>query len=346
MECLAEVARDNGIRTFEADVLAENREMMAVLRDYGFHITTEIQAGVYHVRFPISRTRKVVKKEEEREHVSTLTSLRYLLSPRSVAVIGASRQPGTIGRVLFQCIMQNGFTGIVYPVNPNADSVMSVKAYSSVLDVPGHVALAVIVVPAILVAKVADESGRKGVRALVVISDGFKERGPEGAARERELREIVLGHGMRLVGPNCMGVINTDPAVSLNATFSQVYPPRGNVAFLTQSGGLGLAILDYAKNLNLGISTFVSVGNRADISANDMLQYWEQDPATRVILLYLESFGNPRTFARLARRVSAAKPIIVVKSGSSPAGSRAASSHTGALATSERQWRQNGDKTK
>jgi acetyl coenzyme A synthetase (ADP forming)-like protein len=335
MECLAAVARDNGIRTFEADVLPENREMMRVLRDYGFHITTEIEAGVYHVRFPISRTRKVAKKEEEREHVSTLRSLGYLLSPRSVAVIGASREPGSIGRALFKCIIENGFTGIVSPVNPNADSVMSIKAYPSVLDIPGHVDLAVIAVPALLVPKVADECGRKGVRALVVISDGFKERGPEGASRERELREIVLGHGMRLVGPNCMGVINTDPEISLNATFSEIYPPRGNVAFLSQSGALGLAIIEYAKNINMGISNFVSVGNRADISANDMLHYWEQHPATEVILLYLESFGNPRKFASMARRLSSAKPIIAVKSGSTPAGSRAASSHTGALATPE-----------
>jgi len=335
MEWLASVARDNGIRSFEADVLSENREMMTVLRDYGFHITTELEEGVYHVKFPISHTRKVAKKEEERDRISTLRSLRYLLSPSSVAVIGASREPGTIGQILFHCIMQNGFSGVVYPINPNADSVMSVKTYPSVLDVPGQVELAVIVVPAPLVAKVVDECGRKGVRALVVVSDGFKERGPEGAARERELREIALGHGMRLVGPNCMGVINTDPAISLNATFSLIYPPRGNVAFLSQSGALGIAILEYAKNIHMGISNFVSVGNRADISANDMLHYWEQDPATEVILLYLESFGNPKKFASLARRLSSTKPIVAVKSGSTPAGLRAASSHTGALATPE-----------
>jgi acetyl coenzyme A synthetase (ADP forming)-like protein len=335
MEWLTNVARDNGITTFEGDVLSENAEMMTLLRDYGFHLTSELEAGVYHVTFPIVRTRRVVKKEEERERISTLASLRSLLFPSSVAVIGASRKPGTIGQLLFQCIMQNGFPGVVYPVNPNAEAVMSVRAYPLVLDVPGHVDLAIIAVPAPLVAKVADECGRKGVHTIVVISDGFKERGPEGAARERELRDITLGYGMRLVGPNCMGVINTDPAVNLNATFSPVYPPRGNVAFLSQSGALGLAILDYANNLNMGISSFVSVGNRADISSNDLLQYWEQDPATRVILLYMESFGNPRKFGRIARRVSARKPIVAVKGGSTLAGSRAASSHTGALATPE-----------
>ena len=335
MEWLANVARENNITSFEADVLGENREMMGVFRAYGFHVESELSGGVYHITFPIAKTKRVVKKEEERERIATVTSVRSLLYPRSVAVIGASTKPGTVGQLPFQCIMENKFSGVVYPVNPNAESVMSVKAYPSVLDVPGSVDLALIIVPAQFVPKVTDECGRKGVHSIIVISDGFKERGAEGAGRERELRDITLGHGMRLVGPNCMGIINTDPAMKLNATFSQIYPPRGNVAFLSQSGGLGLAILDYAKNLNIGISTFISVGNRADISANDMLQYWEQDPATKVILLYLESFGNPRKFARIARRVSAVKPIVVVKSGSSPAGSRAASSHTGALATSE-----------
>ncbi len=335
MEWLANVARENNITSFEADVLGENREMMGVFRAYGFHVESELSGGVYHITFPIAKTKRVVKKEEERERIATVASVRSLLYPRSVAVIGASTKPGTVGQLPFQCLMENKFSGVVYPVNPNAESVLSVKAYPSVLDVPGSVDLALIIVPAQFVPKVTDECGRKGVHSIIVISDGFKERGAEGAGRERELRDITLGHGMRLVGPNCMGIINTDPAMKLNATFSQIYPPRGNVAFLSQSGGLGLAILDYAKNLNIGISTFISVGNRADISANDMLQYWEQDPATKVILLYLESFGNPRKFARIARRVSAVKPIVVVKSGSSPAGSRAASSHTGALATSE-----------
>lgn len=335
MEWLANVARDNDITSFEADVLAENEQMITVFRDYGFHVTSDLKWGVYHVTFPITRTRKVVKKEEERERISTLVSLRSMLYPRSIAVIGASRQPGHLGHLIFQYIMKNGFSGVVYPVNPNADVVMSVKAYPSVLDIPGDVELAIIVVAAKLVAKVTDECGRKGVHTIVVISDGFRERGAEGASRERELRNITLGYGMRLVGPNCMGVINTDPAVRLNATFSQVYPPRGNVAFLSQSGAMGLVILEYANSLNMGISTFVSVGNRADISSNDLLQYWEQDPATKVIILYLESFGNPLKFSRIARRVSAIKPILAVKSGSTPAGSRAALSHTGALATPE-----------
>jgi len=335
MEWLANVARDNGISAFEASVLAENEEMMTVFRDYGFHLESRLEEGEYHVSFPIARTGRVVKKEEERELISTLASLRSILSPRSVAVIGASRKPGTIGQLIFECIMESGFSGVVYPVNPNADAVRSVKAYASILDIPDDIDLAVIVVPAHLVINVADECGRKGVHSVIVISDGFKETGKEGAAREEELRYITLGHGMRLVGPNCMGLINTDPAVSMNASFSPYYPPHGNIAFLSQSGAMGLAILDYVSRIDMGISSFLSVGNRADISSNDLLQYWEQDPATKIILLYLESFGNPRKFARIARRVSATKPIVAVKSGTTAAGSRAASSHTGALATSE-----------
>lgn len=335
MEWLTNVARDNGITTFEASVLAENEEMMTVFRDYGFHIISHLEEGEYQVSFPIARTGRVVQKEEERERVSTLASLGSVLSPHSVAVIGASRQKGTIGQLIFECIMESGFSGVVYPVNPNAEAVRSVKAYASVLDVPGAVDLALVVVPARLVAGVVDECGRKKIPSVIVISDGFRECGNEGAAREAELRYIALGHGMRLVGPNCMGVINTDPAVSMNASFSPYYPKHGNIAFLSQSGAMGLAILDYVSNIDMGISSFLSVGNRADISSNDLLQYWEQDPATKVILLYLESFGNPRKFARIARRVSASKPIVAVKSGTTAAGSRAAASHTGALATSE-----------
>jgi acetyl coenzyme A synthetase (ADP forming)-like protein len=331
---LAEIARDKDIDRFETDILAEESQL-AFFRDYGFHVASSAESGVYHVVFPIARTRRVIKKEEERESSATIASLRHILSPRSVAVIGASRDPDSIGNVLFRCILQGGFLGTIYPVNPNAEAVLGVKTYKSVLEIPGSVELAIIVVPAPVVSKVAYECGRKGVRALIVISDGFKEIGPEGAARERELREISLGHGMRVVGPNCMGVINTDSGVGLNATFSLVYPPPGNVAFLSQSGAMGLAILEYARDLNMGVSSFASVGNRVDISPPDFLQYWEKDAATQVILLYLESFGDPEKFARIARRVSRKKPIVVVKSGTTQAGSRAAASHTGAMAASD-----------
>lgn len=270
-----------------------------------------------------------------REKAAAIVSLRALLKPRSIAVIGASRRQGSIGNKLFHNILHQEFNGVVYPVNPNAEVVASVKAYPSVLDIQGEVDLAVVIVPTGIVHQVVEQCGQKGVRGIVVISSGFGESGPEGIDKQKRLLEIVRSYGMRLVGPNCMGIINTDPQVNMNATFSSVFPPAGNVALGTQSGALGLAILEYARSLNIGLSTFVSIGNRADVSSNDLLQYWEEDPATDVILLYLESFGNPRKFARIARSITPTKPVVAVKSGRTTAGSRAATSHTGALATAE-----------
>ncbi len=330
---LASVARDKGILTFEAEVLGENQKMMRIFRESGFQVESSFQDGTYHVVLPIQPTAAAELKADERERVAAAASIQAFFHPRRVAVIGASRERGTIGAEIFHNILRDGLTGVVYPVNPKADSVGAVRAYPSILDVPDDVDLAVVAVPAKHVLEVADQCARKGVRGLVVISAGFKETGEEGAARERALVAKARSYGMRLIGPNCMGILNTDPSISLNATFSPVFPPQGNVALLSQSGALGLALLDYARNLNIGLSTFVSVGNKADVSANDLIQYWEQDPSTDLILLYLESFGNPRRFARLARRVSEQKPIVAVKSGRSAAGSRAASSHTGALAS-------------
>jgi acetate---CoA ligase (ADP-forming) len=269
------------------------------------------------------------------ERLATIASLKPVFYPRSIAVIGASQYPRTIGNLIICSLIGAGYKGAIYPVNPSCEIVCSMKTYPSVLAIPGEVEMAVIVVSAQAVAKVAKECGQKGVRALVVISDGFKESGPEGAARETELRELVRSYGMRMVGPNCMGVINTDPAINLNATFSPTDNAPGDVSFLTQSGAIGEVSLDYARSLNVKLSTYLSAGNRADVSPNDVLQFWEQDAATKVILLYLETFGNPKNFVRIARRLSAKKPIIVVKSGKSSAGSKAASSHTGALTTSE-----------
>ncbi len=258
--------------------------------------------------------------------------LDAVFRPRSVAVIGASRERGSVGAEIFHNLLEHGFNGPVYPVNAKADAVQSVRAYPTIADVPGPVDLAVIVVPAAHVLAVLDACGRAKVRAAVVISAGFKETGAEGASRERALLECARGHGMRLVGPNCLGVVNTESAVSMDATFAPIYPPAGRVAFSSQSGALGLAILDLAAQLNIGISHFASIGNKADVSGNDLLEFWEQDAGTRVILLYLESFGNPRRFSQIARRVARAKPIVAVKSGRTAAGERAAASHTGSLA--------------
>ncbi len=259
-------------------------------------------------------------------------SLDPLLKPRSVAVIGASRQRGTIAAEVFHNLLAGGFAGAVYPVNPKASVVQSVRAYPTIEAVPDAVDLAVIVVPARQVPDAVEACGRKGVRAVVVITAGFAEVGAEGRALQDKLLSIVRRYEMRMVGPNCLGLVNADPEVALNATFATTQPPYGNVAFSSQSGALGLAILEYARELGIGVSQFVSVGNKADVSGNDLVEYWGADPTTRVILLYLENLGNSQKFMELARAVSRKKPIVVVKSGRTEAGARAASSHTGSLA--------------
>ncbi|MFT3766186.1 MAG: acetate--CoA ligase family protein [Minicystis sp.] len=259
-------------------------------------------------------------------------SLDGILRPRSIAVIGASRKRGTIAAEVFANLLRAGFPGAVYPVNPHADVVQSVRAYRSVRDIPDPVDLAVIVVPAAQVLEAMEACGQKGVRGLLVITAGFGETGEGGRAVERQMRAILRRYEMRMVGPNCLGVLNADPEVALDATFSPTFPPFGGVAFSSQSGALGLAILERAKELGVGIAAFVSMGNKVDVSGNDLLQYWEDDPAVSVILLYLESLGNPGRFMEIARRVGRKKPIAVVKSGRTEAGARAASSHTGSLA--------------
>jgi acetyl coenzyme A synthetase (ADP forming)-like protein len=259
-------------------------------------------------------------------------SLDAILRPRSVAVIGASRKRGTIAAEVFGNLLRAGLPGAVYPVNPRSPVVQSVRAYASVLDIPDPVDLAVIVVPAAQVLGAVEECGQKGVRGVLVITAGFGETGEGGRELEKKLLATLRKYGMRMVGPNCLGVLNADPEVNLNATFSPTFPPFGGVAFSSQSGALGLAILERAKDLGVGIAAFVSMGNKVDVSGNDLILYWEDDPAVSVILLYLESLGNPRRFMEIARRVARRKPIAVVKSGRTEAGARAASSHTGSLA--------------
>jgi acetate---CoA ligase (ADP-forming) len=261
--------------------------------------------------------------------------LDALLRPSSIAVVGASRTPHTIGYQILDNLLRHGYTGAVYPVNPTADAVHSIRAFPSVEAIPDPVEMAIVVVPKQHVVNVAEQCGRKGVKALVVISAGFKEVGGSGIERERALMEVVRKYGMRLVGPNCMGVLNTAPDRSMNATFAPTMPPAGPVAFMSQSGAMGVTILDYAAEYGIGISQFVSVGNKPDVSGNDLIQYWAADERTRVILMYLENFGNPRKFTQLAREITRTKPIIAVKSGRTGAGARAASSHTGALAAAD-----------
>ncbi|HEY0492321.1 MAG TPA: GNAT family N-acetyltransferase [Candidatus Dormibacteraeota bacterium] len=328
---LAETAERDGISLFEASVLAQNHPMIGVFRQSGFTVSVQAEPGTIHVEFPTSLSPAAIQRYEQREQVAAAAAVQTMLAPRSIALIGASRTRGTIGGELFHNLLANGFAGAVYPVNPRAGVVQSVVAFPSVLEIPGPVDLGVIAVPAHEVVAVARECARKGVKSLVVISAGFAEAGEAGVERQSTLLGVCRESGMRLCGPNCMGIINTDAIVSMNATFGPVAPPTGQVGFLSQSGALGLAVIDYASSLNLGLSWFLSVGNKADLSGNDILQFAETDPRTNLVLLYLESFGNPRKFARIARRVGKSKPIIAVKSGRSAAGARATSSHTGAL---------------
>lgn len=266
---------------------------------------------------------------------ATTASLRPFFRPRSVAVVGASRDPSSIGFRLLDALVVNRFHGPVYPVNPKTTEVGGLRAYPSVRELPEPVDLAVIAVPREAVLEVVEDCAGRGVPALVVITAGFAEVDDAGRALQQALLDKIRGHGMRMIGPNCMGLLNTDPDIRLNATFAPEAPPHGRVALSSQSGALGRAILEWARRNRLGLSTFVSVGNKADVSTNDLLQYWEEDEATSVILLYLESFGNPRRFARIARRVSRGKPIVAMKAGRTLAGKRAAGSHTAALASND-----------
>jgi acetate---CoA ligase (ADP-forming) len=259
-------------------------------------------------------------------------SLDPVFRPQSIAVIGASRTPGTVGYEIIHNLLAEGFSGALFPVNPHATSVHSVPAYGRVQDVPQQVDLAIITVPKERALGVVEECGQAGVRAIVVITAGFKEVGPAGAEREHELLAITQKYGMRMIGPNCLGVVSTAGDIRMNATFAPIMPPPGPVSFMSQSGAMGVTILDYAAEYGIGVHHFVSVGNKADVSGNDLIEYWAEDPATRVILMYLENFGNPRKFTRIAREVTRTKPIIAVKAGRTAAGARAASSHTGALA--------------
>jgi acetate---CoA ligase (ADP-forming) len=335
LEQLATRARASGIQTFDAYVLGDNRQMLDVFRDSGFTETIAIERGVCRVSLSIAMTDHFAEQAAARSQRAATASMRAFFEPRVVAVVGASRQRGKIGSEILHNLLAAGFTGSLVPVHPAAAEIAGLVAYPRVSDIPGQVDLAMIVVPAADVLAAVDDCIAKHVRAMCVISAGFSECDADGRAREAQLLEKVRRAGCRLIGPNCMGLLNTDPAVQLNATFSPVYPPRGRVAMSTQSGALGLAILDYARRLDIGISSFVSVGNKADVSGNDLMQYWAEDPNTSVILLYLESFGNPKKFSEIARRVGRTKPIVAVKAGRSNAGSRAAASHTGALASND-----------
>jgi acyl-CoA synthetase (NDP forming)/GNAT superfamily N-acetyltransferase len=320
LEHLAAAARESGIKRFQAVILAENTAMLRVFRDAGYETTRHLDYGEITLEFAVDETATTGAVMREREQRAEARSIQRLLYPRSVAVVGASNDPGKIGNAVFANLLRTGFDGPLYPINPEARHVGGVPAYRSVRDVPDEVDLVVIAVPAAAVPDVVTECAERGVRGLVVLSGGFGERGPadERAAGNQAQRALVAtarGNGMRVVGPNCLGVINTDPAVHLNASLAPLTPLAGRAGFFAQSGALGVAVLGEAARRGIGVSTFVSAGSRADVSGNDLLQYWESDPNTEVVLMYLESFGNPRKFARLARRLGRRKPIVAVNSG-------------------------------
>jgi len=335
LERLAAMAAAHGFRRFDAMTLPENSAMLEVFHESGFEIRSKSDSGAINVQLSLSPTSATVASAERREALATAASLKPMLEPSAVAIVGASRDPGSIGHRILHALAGAGFAGPIYPINPKATEIEGHACYPSLTAAPRGVDLAIIAVPKQLVLPVVDECAAAGVKSLVVITAGFAEAGGEGRVLQQQLLDKVRGYGLRMVGPNCMGLLNATAEVRLNASFSPIVPPSGRVAFSSQSGALGMAILALASERGVGLSTFVSVGNKADVSSNDLLQYWEADPHTSVILLYLESFGNPRRFARLARRIARTKPIVAVKAGRTRAGSRAAGSHTAALAASD-----------
>jgi len=333
LEQLAERAAETGIERFLAEVLPENRPMLKVFQDAGFEATRRLGGGEVEVTFSIAPTERFRERVAERDHAAVTASLRPFFCPGAVAVVGASPRRGSIGGELFRNVLAADFTGAAYPVNRSGGSVAGVRSFPSVAAIPEQIDLAVICVPGASVLESAREALEAGVRALCVISAGFAESGPDGVERQERLLALLRTHGARLIGPNCLGI--SSDLVHLNATFAPRAFPGGSIGFSSQSGALGLALLERAQSRGLGFSAFVSIGNKADVSTNDLLEWWEDDDATTVVLLYVESFGNPRKFARIARRLARTKPILAMKSGTSSAGSRAASSHTAALAGSE-----------
>jgi acetate---CoA ligase (ADP-forming) len=332
LEHLSRIARAVGIVEFEADVLGDNNRMLEVFAKSGFRVKRASAAGVIHLAFPTAETEEFIAASQARGREAAAHSVAWILQPKSVAVIGASRERTKLGGAIFANLREGGFNGTLYPVNRAAGEIEGIRSFASLDAIGQPIDLAVIAVPAASVEAEIDRCARAGVHAVIVISAGFGEADAAGRELEVRIRNLTRRSGMRLVGPNCMGVVNTEPAVQLNATFSPVPPPAGNIGIFSQSGALGIMIFAHLRERHLGISSFVAAGNRADVSNNDLMAYWASDANTAVIVLYLESVGNPRNFAQVARDTAAIKPIVAVKSGRTAAGKRAASSHSAALA--------------
>ncbi|KNC20542.1 GCN5 family acetyltransferase [Arthrobacter sp. RIT-PI-e] len=314
LEHLAAAARENGIRRFSAEVLPENRKMITVFAEAGYEVERHFDDGVVVLSFDIDPTRRSRDVMEAREHRAEARSMAEILTPSSVAVIGASREWGTVGHALLEHLVDGGFTGTVHAVNPEAFELNGMVSHASLAEVPGPVDLAVIAVPYEQVDAVVDECARAGVKGLLVVTAGYADDDGDGLARQRALVHRARAHGMRVVGPASLGLVNTDPVVRLNASMAPGLPERGAMALFSQSAGLGVLLYASARRRGLGVSSVISAGNRADVSGNDAMQFWEDDPATRAVGLYFESIGNPRKFSRIARRLARTKPVIVAKS--------------------------------
>ncbi|MFG2607049.1 GNAT family N-acetyltransferase [Streptomyces sp. NPDC048514] len=331
LEHIAAVARERGIRRFAAEVLPANSKMIKVFTDAGYTQKRSFEDGVVRLEFGLEPTDRSLAVQRAREQRAEGRSVRRLLMPGSVAVVGVGRAPGGVGRSILGNLREAGYPGRLHAVNrafpEDLDEVEGVPAYRSVRDIDGHVDLAVVAVPAEHVPAVVVECGEHGVQGLVVLSAGYAESGTGGRERQRALVRAARAYGMRIIGPNAFGVINTAPDVRLNASLAPEMPRPGRIGLFAQSGAIGIALLSRLHRRGggvtgvTGVSTFVSAGNRADVSGNDVLQYWYDDPETDVVLMYLESIGNPRKFTRLARRTAAAKPLVVVQgTGAAPQG--------------------------
>jgi acyl-CoA synthetase (NDP forming)/GNAT superfamily N-acetyltransferase len=334
-ESLAEYARTMGIMRFLAEVMAQNLAMLEVFGATGLHCTRHNGAATVRLEIDLRPTPEFRASCDRREAIAEVASIAAILRPRSIAVVGAGRHPGNVGHEVVRSLLVGDFSGTVYPVNPSARAVCGVPAFSALLSIPEPIDLAVVAVPASAVPGVIEEAASIGVRAVTIITAGFGETGRSGAAVEAELLSVARRHGMRIVGPNCLGVVNTDPEIRMNATFASLDPLPGRLALVSQSGAVGVVLGEQTRAAGLGLSAFVSVGNKLDVSPNDLLCFFEHDDRTSVIALYLESLGNPRKFARIARRVGATKPIVALKAGRTSAGARGARSHTAAAATPE-----------
>ena len=332
LEHLAAVGRDRGIQRFEAEVLSENQPMTRVFLDAGFEVTRSTAEGVVHVEMATAASSRAIAAADQRERRAEARSLGPLLSPRCVAVVGVRHTATGVGAAVLDSIRKGGFTGGLYVVHPHARDIDGVAAFPRLADIPEHVDLAVVAVPADRALGVLEDAVAAGVPTLAVISSGFEEVGPEGARIQREMVRVARDNSIRLVGPNCLGVMVNDPDLRLNATFTRVVPPPGGLAIASQSGGVGIALLDVAGKAGLGVQSFVSLGNKADVSGNDLLAAWLEDARVTAGALYLESFGNASKFARVARTFSERKPLLAVVGGRSSGGKRAGASHTAAAA--------------